>query len=230
MTSLALSEVLAPAQTAGRPGTATVPAASEEAIRLALQLRGTRVSSGGRLLLFVPAPRSHDASFAVADALCGLLELQEGPVLVMDTRAVGAEEATPAWLRELPDDRARTGERWGTSGRAMLARPFANRGEKVFSAASPEFANWLAEVRLHYAYVLCIGGGVPTSVETLMLAPLADGVVLTVAPGRTTRLQMRRLTDQLRRAQAHLIGFVADARPSQDGTSGWRVTLRVRYR
>ena len=230
MTSLALSEVLAPAQTAGRPGTANMPAASEEAIRLALQLRATRVGSAGQLLMFVPAPRSHDASFAVADALCGLLELQEGPVLVMDVRAAGAADATPAWLRELPDDRARTGERWGTSGRAMLARPFASRGEKVPCAVSPEFANWLAEVRSHYAYVLCIGGALPMSVETLMLAPLADGVVLTVAPGRTTRLQMRRLTDQLRRAQAHLIGFVADARPPQHGPSGWRVTLRVQYR
>jgi hypothetical protein len=186
------------------------PVASEEAIRLALHLRDVRGNAGGRLFLFVPASASVDTSAVVADALCGLLELHEGPVLVVDFRP-SEETDMPASIRDLATDADQPGAGW-SSGSAALMRPFATRREKVLTAASPEFAARLVEARSRYACVLCIADEVPTSVEMLMVAPLVDGVVLVVAPNRTTRPEMQRLTDQLRRTQTNLLGFVVDAR------------------
>ncbi|MGH6929403.1 MAG: hypothetical protein ACREEV_13880, partial [Dongiaceae bacterium] len=64
-------------------------------------------------------------------------------------------------------------------------------------------------------YVLCIGEPLETSVKTLITASLSDGVILSVAPGRTTRSEVQRVTEQLRRARAHVMGFVVDARHSE---------------
>lgn len=200
--ALTNAEVRTPAS-AERIVSTTLPTASDEAIRLALQLRDTpRPGSGGRLMLFVPVCPSVNASLSVADALCGLQKLNEGPVLVMDLRQITEAGDAPAWLRALPED----------DDTAAMTLPLADRRERVSYAASREFAAELAAARSRYAYVLCIGGTVSTSVETLIVATLADGVVLAVAPNGTTRPHVQHLVQQLRRARANLIGFVVDSR------------------
>ena len=193
--------------------------ASEEAIKLALHLRETRATTGGRTLLFIPVSDPVDASLVVDDAVRGLLELQEGPVLVMDFRVRQARSLVePEWPMESVDADGMSGA-WGVaaSSTAAVARPFVRRADMVRYAASPEFAGRLAEARSRYAYVLCIGGPVNESVQTLVTAPLFDGVILSVAPGKTTRSDMQRVASQLRRAHAKLIGFVTDSRTGPGG-------------
>jgi hypothetical protein len=156
-----------------------------------------------------------DASAIVDDAVRGLLELHEGPILVMDFRSRTGETLRDAgWSIDAGDGDGLTTE-WGTatSSTATVAQPFAARADAVQYAASGDFASRLSEARSRYAYVICIGGEVASSVETQVTAALFDGVVLSVAPGRTTRTDLQRVSAQLRRAHANLLGFVMDARP-----------------
>ena len=187
-----------PATMAGRERSETTPA-SEEAVRLALRLREPRSASGGRALLFAPASPGGDASRMVGDAVRGLLELHEGPVLVMDLRATAGDAA----------------ERDRYSDIAVVTHPFAGREDTISYAASAEFAGAMERARRTYAFVLCIGEPVSSSVETLIAAAACDGVILAVTPGRTTRSDVQRATDQLRRGRAHVAGFVVEGRAQE---------------
>ena len=191
---------------------ATVPAASEDAVRIALHLREAPARGGGRIVTFLPASPDVDASVAVADAVCGLHQLGERPVLVLDMRASGDDERTPLWLLTLPRDRDEFVARAeGELLPAAMARPFAGRQDRLAFAASREFADLLDDARARYPYVLCIGSDISKALDSLIAAPLADGVVLAVAPSRVTRPQLTDLTAQLRRARANVLGFVAEA-------------------
>jgi len=192
---------------------ATPPPASEEAIRLALQLRDIASREGGRVVLFVPGSRHGEASPAVGDAACGLLALHDGPVLIMDLRDHAEAAATPKWINALVDDDELrlVGDEAGRNTAALL-RPLAGRPNQLQYASSSEFVSSVVDVRARYPYVLCIGEAAPRSVPTLMMAGLADGVVLAVPPGQTTRSEMHEVTAKLQRARAKLLGFVVDPR------------------
>jgi hypothetical protein len=195
-------------------------------------LREVRSRTGGRSVLFVPASTGLEAAAVADDAVRGLLELHEGPVLLLDLRVdppPGPEQAYPLE----PEDVGASGAAyWGSSASssAVLARPFAGRRDTVTYAASTEFAARLAEARARYPYVLCFGGPVVGAVETLITAALFDGVVLSVAPGKTTRTDMQGVTAQLRRARANLVGFVVDERGHRAAAAGARESRRVRRR
>ena len=193
---------------------------SEEAVRLALQLREVRSRNGGRTVLFVPASTALDAAAVTDDAVRGLLELHEGPILLMDLRAEPAPGGPEQGYPPEPEDIGSSGASYwgsGASSSAVMARPFAGRRDTVTYAASTEFAARLADARARYPYVLCIGGPVAGAVETLITAALVDGVVLSVAPGKTTRTDMQAVTARLRRARATIVGFVVDERPPTKG-------------
>jgi hypothetical protein len=220
MTSvLEAMEALRSEERRAAPSAVTVPAASEEAVRLALHLRDLASNDGGRIVLFVPASRQGNPAPAAADAARGLLELRDGPVVIVDLRAEPDGPGTPEWLTGLiDDDEARL--MWGAAAAGRSAsrwRPLAGRNDGVSYASSPQFAARLDDVRARYPYVVCIGEAIPRSVATLIVAGMADGVVLSVLTGRTTRSEMHEVTTQLRRARATLLGFVVDPRGAQRG-------------
>jgi hypothetical protein len=196
---------------------ATPPPASDQALRLALQLRDIASRDGRRVVLFVPVSRHGDASFAVADAACGLLELRDGPVLIIDLRPEAEDATTPEWMNALADDDELRLVWGGDAGSNTAARwrPLAGRPNKLQYASSPQFNASVEDVRARYRYVLCIGEAAPSAVPTLMMAGLADGVVLSVPPGQTTRTELHDMTAELRRARAKLLGFVVDPRKGQ---------------
>jgi hypothetical protein len=196
-----------------------LPAASDAGIKLALELRGTQSAGEGRVVLFVPTLRNTDASPAACDAVCGLMDLHDGPVLVIDLRARPSRHSTPRWLETLATHE-QVGTLWGAdtpSDCALLWRPLAGRTEKAFCASPGQFTARLNDARARYPYILCIGDAVPTSLATLMVAGLADGVVLAVPAGHVTKPEINEVTTQLRRAQATLLGFVVDPRSVSDG-------------
>ena len=197
----------------------TMPVASDEGVRLALQLRDIATSDGARVVLFVPGSGRGDASPAAADAACGLLDLHDGPVLIMDLRTEPDYASSPEWLDRLADDDEMR-LLWGAeaaSNSAARWRPLAGRSDTAAYASSSEFAVRLDDVRARYPYVLCIGDAAPAAVATLVVASLADGVVLSVTPGHTTRSEMHEVTTELRRARAKLLGFVVDPRAARTG-------------
>jgi hypothetical protein len=165
-------------------GTLAGESASDEAVRLALQLRSTRTGAEGGSLLFIPTAAGMDAARVVEDAVRGLAALQEGPVHVVDL-----------WSR----------------GGGHGADRFPSRAA-VQNVISGDFARRLNEARRLNSYVLCAGGTLPDSVETLAIAPSFDGVILVIAPGQTTRAGLLAVKAQLARACATLSGFVLDAR------------------
>lgn len=188
------------------------PRASEEAIRLALHVRDTRSAGEGRVLMFVPICASGDAVPLVDDVVRGLVELNEGPAIVVDLRVSQTRRLPRRWA-ELPGDGDAISGAWHSGVEsAGRAHPFAGRHDTVSHAASPEFAAFFAHARARYSYVLCVANPPASSVETLIAAGLCDGVVLSVSPRRTTRAEVQRAADQLRRAHAHVIGFVVDGR------------------
>ncbi len=219
MTSLL--EAIADVRTA--PHSAAVPqppAASDQGLRLAMQLRDVPAKSGGRVLLFVPAVRNGDASPAVGEAAAAFLEVQEGPVLVVDLRAEAFADNTPAWFDSLksvewPHLNQDTGLANDT---AHISRPLLRRRDKAPYSMTPQFIEQLTATRSQYRYLLYIGDPVPSH-DTLMTAAAADGVVLAVPPGHTTRTEMHDLAAQLRRARARLLGFVVDPRAVHRGRS-----------
>jgi hypothetical protein len=196
-----------------------LPAASEAGIKLALELREAQSVNGGRVVLFVPTLRNSDASPAACAAVCGLMDLHDGPVLVIDLRARPTRKSTPGWLETLAAHE-QVGTLWGAetpSGCALLWRPLAGAPEKAFCASATQFTARLNDARGRYPYILCIGEAVPSSLATLMVAGLADGVVLSVPAGRVTKPEMNEVTTQLRRARATLLGFVVDSRGISPG-------------
>jgi hypothetical protein len=196
------------------PAAVPVPAASEEGIKLALKLRDIATTNGARVVLFVPASRQTDAAPVVAEAACALLDLHDGPVLIMDVRDDAASAGSPEWITALADD-DQLRLMWGaeaSSETAALLRPLSGRSNRLQYASSQQFVDHVEEVRGRYRYVLCIGEATPGAVATMRIAGLADGVVLSVPPGRTTRSEMHEVTAQLRRARATLVGFVVDSR------------------
>jgi hypothetical protein len=200
--------------------------ASDEAVRLAFRLRDCPVSHGGRLVLFVPASRGLAAEGVVTDAVCGLLQLNERPVLVVDLRPSEAALAEPH-APMFPLDQAHDADFEdlvveSAGAPVVVTHPFAPHRDPVRYAASAEFASLMARARASYSYVLLVGGPV-TSVETLITAGLCDGVVLAIRPEGTTRGDIQRVTDELRRARAHVLGFVVDARGrDHKGEPSWR--------
>ena len=78
-----------------------------------------------------------------------------------------------------------------------------------------EVVSTVGDVRARYPYVLCIGDSALGSVPTVMMAGLADAVVLSVLAGQTTKSEMQEVTAELRRARAKLLGFVVDPRGTQ---------------
>ena len=164
-------------------------AASGEALRLAFNLlRDGEAAVGGRVLLFVPTWRDSSAAAVAEDARRGLVELGQGPVGVMDLR---------------PD-------RTGSDGTVITGL------EPARYARSQAVATAVARARARYAFVVCVADSVD-AIETLIAAGLSDGTVLTVTPGRTTRNDMHKAIEQLRRARGHLLGFVVDARAEKGG-------------
>ena len=192
MTSLrhAIAELEAADRAADVPAEHAAPhteeSASDEAVRLALQLRATRTGAERGSLLFIPTAAGIDAARVVDDAVRGLSALQEGPVEVVDL-----------WSRG--------------GGRADR---FASRMAALQNVIGGDFARRLTEARRLNSYVLCAGGTLPDSVETLATAPSFDAVILIVAPGQTTRADLLAVKAQLARADAIVSGFVLDARPS----------------
>jgi hypothetical protein len=187
------------------------PVASEEALRLALRLRDLPCAGpGGRMLLFLPASSDGEASRIVDDAVRGLLELHEGPLLVADLRPTSVAKAAPNTPRSTEDALLS----WETPSPDLVtvAHPFAGRHDLVAYAASQEFAAAIDRARRGYAFVLAIGDALRSSVETLIVAARCDGVILAVTPGRTTRTDVQRTVEQLRRGRAHVAGFVVEAR------------------
>jgi hypothetical protein len=192
---------------------AVLPEASDAGIKLALQLRDIPAVNGGRVVLFVPTLRHADASPAACDAVCGLVDLHDGPVLIVDLRARPGS-STPRWLDQLAAHEP-AGALWGAetpNDSAAVWRPLADRSEKAFCASPGQFSSRLADARSRYPFILCIGDAVPSSLAALMVAGQADGVVLSVPAGRVTRPEIQDATAQLRRARAKLLGFVVDSR------------------
>lgn len=201
--------------------TTALPEASDAGIKLALQLRDTPSVNGGRVVLFVPTLRHADASPAACDAACGLVDLHDGPVLIVDLRARPNTSSTPRWLGMLATHE-HVGALWGADppvDSAVVWRPLADRSEKAFCASPVPFSTRLNDARSRYPFILCIGDAVPSSLAALMVAGLADGVVLSVAAGRVTRPELQEATAQLRRARATLLGFVVDPRGIATGDS-----------
>lgn len=192
--------------------------ASEEAVRLALRLRGTPAVAGSRALLFLPVTPGGDASRVAEDAVCGVLELQDGPVLVMDLRTRNGRPRRAAEALSDTDDACL---RWNAPPRDGFVRvePFAGRADAVSYAASAEFTSAIELARRTYPFVICVGDCLDTSVETLIAAGVCDGAILTVAPGRTTRSAVQRAAEQLRRGGAHVAGFVVEGR-TPEGEEG----------
>jgi Mrp family chromosome partitioning ATPase len=56
--------------------------------------------------------------------------------------------------------------------------------------------------------VILIGAPILTHVDSMALCPLVDGVVLTVTPGKTHRLDARRAREILDRVGTPLLGVV----------------------
>jgi hypothetical protein len=219
MTSTSLLEAIADARTESAPDTATLPpAASEPGLRLAMHLREVPAQSGGRVLVFIPAGSTGDASPAVGEAIAAFLDMREGPVLIVDLRTDPFGTCTPSWFDSLPtvEHTLLDGGDQRRDDAAHISRPVAHRHERAPYSTTRQFAEQLAEARAHYRYTVYIGTPMPAR-DTLMAATAADGVVLTVPPGQTTRTEMHDLAAQLRRARAKLVGFVVDPRAARDG-------------
>lgn len=133
-----------------------LPAASDAGIKLALELREAQSASGGRVLLFVPTLRNSDASPAACDAVCGLIDLHDGPVLIIDLRARPSRTATPSWLGML-GAHEHVGTLWNadtSSDCALLWRPLVGRTQKAFCASPSQFSARLDDARARYPYIL----------------------------------------------------------------------------
>ncbi len=192
------------------------PLPSEPAVRLAMQLRDVPAKSGGRVFLFLPAVKKGDASPAVGEAVSAFIEAQEGPLLIVDLRAEAFAGNTPPWFDTLSGvEQTQLNQNVNLAGdTARISRPLLRRRDKTPYAMTPRFVEQLNEARLKYRYVLYIGDAVPSR-DSLICAAAADGVVLSVPPGQTTRTEMHDLAAQLRRARARLLGFVVDPRATQ---------------
>lgn len=189
------------------------PPASEAGLRLAMQLRDVPARSGGRVLLFMPSGRHGDASPAVGDTVAAFLELQEGPVLIVDLRSEAFADSTPGWFDTLPgvEQTELHNNVTLTPDMARISRPLQRRRDRAPYSSTPRFLEQLDEARSKYCYAIYIGDPMPSR-DTLMSATAADGVVMTVPPGHASRTELNDLTQQLRRARAKLLGFVLDPR------------------
>jgi hypothetical protein len=170
--------------------------ASEDAVRLALRLQAVRPGGLGAVLVFVPASRRTGAAALVADAVRGLRALGHERLFMLDLRENAGE-----------DDPM-------TAGGIAIERPFSGFAEGVRYASSADFAASLEKARSRFDYVLCVGEPLEQSLPTLVTAGLADGAILTVTPGQTTRTEVTDTMERLRAGGAAVIGFVADDRPS----------------
>jgi capsular exopolysaccharide synthesis family protein len=106
--------------------------------------------------------------------------------------AAGAAESTRAWVERrcsvIPAG-------------ATLSRP----GELL---GSPAMAKLLVELRAQHDIVLIDAPPVLTVADASVLAPLVDGVLLTVRYGRTTEAEVRQAATDLRLVGGRLLGLV----------------------
>src|SRR5262249_2089671 len=134
-------------------------AAPAEAVLLAFRLRTCPASHGSRVVLFVPASRDVGTEHVVTDALAGLLQLNEQPVLMRGLRppdgATAEPPVPPADTFDLPYDIAFRDRTVPPSDVPFtLVHPFAGLGDPVRYAASAEFAGVIDRARSSYPYIL----------------------------------------------------------------------------
>lgn len=74
----------------------------------------------------------------------------------------------------------------------------------------------MGELRRRYGAILIDSPPVVSVTDASVLAPVADGVVLVVTTGKTTRDAARLAREQLRRVKARLLGVVMNRVPGRD--------------
>ncbi len=206
------------------PAAVDIPGSTNpDVLSIAAQLRAMRMpgSAESVCLLVTPATPGMSAALLVAELATTLPQLNEAPVLVVDLGLSGrpplylppgeVEEvqisnetavAEPAWSDEIC--------RSAAGSRVVYARLKSERASILTSA---EFGLFVARARRSFRYILIQGAAPQESVESILAAYFADGVVLTVGANQTSVEQARHAQKLLARTGARLLGFVYDRNP-----------------
>ena len=204
--------------TLGKIGGVTVrPDMSQDILHLALQIRAMHEKAGHTLvLLFMPVSPETSAARIVHAIGRALACMQETPVMVIGLKASGASEmcvwsdrGKTGWTPENVEGEAlllsHTGELAGTGVPSL-----ANHTDLVGLLCSNNFAALLAGLRNCFQYILLSGEPVSQSIESLLVSPQCDGVVLTVVAGKTRLQDVQQARSQLERGNAQVLGFIFD--------------------
>jgi hypothetical protein len=189
-------------------------AASDDALRLAVRLLAAR-QRHERLLLFGAVGLGRSAKPLVYETVLAFLQLQEHPLLILDLEGGAAaddaaQDPFAAWPTRRLHGLQAIGPTFADAGPVCVVRAAASGQVDLALLASVEFAHLLEGLRERFRAVLCHASPIPEAVGGLIVARHCDGVVLSVPQGRTTLSNVRAATEQLRRVNACVLGFVME--------------------
>ena len=185
--------------------------------RIAVLLRSLRQSQKLSLFQFCPSTVDTTSSLIVRATARELLRMGERPLLILDMNQQTATQKSPEFWEDrgssqfvrIPSSVDLSSE---SANSPLIVARFS--GESGGAQATPDnVAAFLLRARSRFAFTLVDTPCVLGSAEGLMTGGLADGVILTVAAGKTKVSEVKQSKELIERNNGRVLGFVQDETP-----------------
>lgn len=191
--------------------------------RIAVLIRALRQSQKMSVFQFSPVSDGASSSRLVAETTRGLLRLGDRPILVVNMHQRSACR-TASELLEGSDTTVIDGipasmDAWMADAATspVVVASCATESGSAAKATPDNLAAFLVRARSRFAFTLIDTPSLLTSVDGLLTAGHTDGVILSVAAGRTTMPELKQSRASVERANGKVLGFVHDETPLRRG-------------
>jgi Mrp family chromosome partitioning ATPase len=190
-------------------------------VAIAAQIRNIGMQHGkGFSLLVVPTAEGQSTATLAAGLAIALRQLDGRPVLVVEfsngrTSSSASHTLIPAYETALVSTMTRDTlfeeKQMLHFVKATLCNPGA---DPVASASSDAFRSFLKAAEQRFGYVLIEAPCPRSSMESVLIAPWCDGILLTVSKSKSKMSDVRRVAALMQRVKARIIGYVYDLSPA----------------
>lgn len=191
-------------------------------VAIAAQIRNIGIQNGkGFSLLVVPTAEGQSTATLAAGLATALRQLDGRPVLVVEF-SNGRNNGTSASRTLIPTyetalvstmtrDTLFEEKQMLHFVKATLCNPSA---DPVASASSDAFRSFLQAAEQRFGFVLIEAPCPRSSMESVLIAPWCDGILLTVSKSKSKMSDVRRVAALMQRVKARIIGYVYDLSPA----------------
>jgi receptor protein-tyrosine kinase len=190
----------------------TRPAVPDEVLRLASQLVAA-TPGHHRVVLWTPVDEILNSVGVAANLAQALIELQHGPVLLVDANSRRptlhtqfGRDLEPGLVGVLRNNVKLSDALCPTADPELTVLPAGAHRSESSLIASADIGHIFEEVRKGFQYTVLQTPPYFACVDATLLAARADGVVIVAKSGKTRKAQLNQIKRELEAVNAHLVG------------------------